>query len=803
MRHITKNLAITAAALLAALGATTAGAARGNRVEATQKNAEEQVRRIIEPLLDKYCPEQCKLLAVTAQVEVATPETIAPGFDEVDTSSAATTELAASGARAKILMDDKVGPVSRGKILELVQQYLGTLDYPVKIDTQLAHFPAPVGSESRVAELRQRVIKQFRTTMDDLFNQFCPEQCLLADFDVQTEAVNAEEAQYGKPGEFVQEGGIAIRIKDISGTVLMDDLLTPEEQKNVLEMAKLKTNQFKNVTLASRAMRFPHADYMAGSARSGGGTGRGQGNGTGNESSVNRSLASESKESHSANSTQNSQNSTSSTSANNSNQSSSNKLSENSQSSENNQRQEKFERFEKIERVESGDAVQAELKKFGMYGLVFACAIISLLIFIAMAALKPRKGEDSAITRIVQGMTADPAGAAQGSISSGITSDDHRQVVALRFEIERLLEEMTAIFAQQPRVAKQVFSRVLTEEGVETTAQYIQLFGESIVLDMLRDPSLQGDLSELMEFYAKNPIELKDEEKLELLKKLHNRTVAGKLVVMGNRSSNLFDFLAEMDGQQILELIRTESLTVKSIVLTQVDLQKRQAIYTQLDEETRMKLLSELSRIDYLPRDYIFNVANALKRKRRDNPRLNTEALPGSEVLVNLLERTGVGIQRSVVKNLELTAPESARTVKSKLVSLDTLRFLRDGQLLEVVLSLRHDELLQFLKGAPNEIKGAIFGKSPKELVVELEEELVNLGSVSRETYQGVERKVLNRMKMMAHDGLVNLVETNERMFADSPMEGMNSGFVAPEGTNGGAPGSTSTTTSIKKVAGW
>jgi flagellar motor switch protein FliG len=262
-----------------------------------------------------------------------------------------------------------------------------------------------------------------------------------------------------------------------------------------------------------------------------------------------------------------------------------------------------------------------------------------------------------------------------------------------------------------------------------------------------------------------------------------------------------------MDGMQILELVRNESLTVKSIVLTQVDPQKRTAIYSQLDEDTRMRLLTELSRIDYLPRDYIFNVANALKRKRRDNPRLNTEALPGSEVLVNLLERTGIVIQRNVVKNLEMSNPESARTVKSKLVSPDTLRFLRDGQLLEVVLSLRHDELLQFLKGAPAEIKAAVFAKSPKELIVELEEELESLGVISREIYQGVERKVLNRMKMMANEGLINLVETNERMFMEGAGGEMISGLM---GSGGGEAENTNATSShvaqvaeIKKVAGW
>jgi len=293
----------------------------------------------------------------------------------------------------------------------------------------------------------------------------------------------------------------------------------------------------------------------------------------------------------------------------------------------------------------------------------------------------------------------------------------------------------------------------------------MQIFGEAIVVDMLRDPSLQSDLNELTEFYAKNPIEITDEEKLDLLRRLHNRTVAGKLVVLGNRASNTFDFLIEMDAQQIFELVRNEAMTVKAIVATQCDAQKRNLFFHQLDDSSRLQLMAELSRIDYLPRDYVFNVAQALKRKRRENPKLNTEALPGSEVLVGLLERTPEGTQRSVLASLESTHPESARMIKGKLVSVDTLRYLRDGQLLEVVLSLKHEELLHFLKGAPAEVRAHIFAKAPKDLAAELDEELESIQPVSREGYQAVERKILNRMKVMANEGLINLTETNERMF--------------------------------------
>ncbi len=737
---------------------------QSSTVEAVKRDAETQVKNLVEPVLQKFCHDECKLMSVIANVDLTSPDEISPGFDDVDPKSI--TALAPSSARLKLLIDEQVGPISRSKLLELIQQYLDTLEFPVKVETQITHFPQPIGSAAKISELRDKISKQFKNTLDDLFRQFCPEHCLFANFELQTERVNPEEAQFGSGEEFIQDNGVALRLKNISGTILMDITLSPDEQKNILEMAKLKTNYLKNVTLSGKAMKFPHP-----------------------KSTEEELLLTKGKKGQDSTSKEisdlksNAQNNTSTINTN----------------KDNNVKQEHFERFEKIERVENGDAVQVELQKFKVYGLIFACSILSLLIFLTASNFHPKlSGTGASVHKVIQSLTSDPVSNSAPSSYKGIVDDknlthgEKALLFAKRYEIEKLREELMSIFAQQPKVAKYVFSRILTEEGVETTAQYIYLFGENVVIEMLRDPSLQSDMSELMEFYAKNTIELNDDEKLDLLHKLHHRTVSGKLIVMGSRSSNLFDFLAEMDGLQILELVRNESLTVKAIILTQCDTQKRSKIYSQLDETTRMNLLTELSRIDYLPRDYIFNVAHALKRKRRENPKLNTEALPGSDVLLNLLERTGPIAQKSVIKNLEMSNPDSARTIKAKLVCLDTLQYLRDGQLLEVVLSLRHDELLQFLKGAPNEIRGTIFSKSPKDLVIELEDELTHVSALSREAYQAVERKILNRMKIMANEGLINLVETNDRMFGANvntpPMqEGQNTGEI----------------TKIKKVAGW
>ncbi len=729
-----------------------------------------EVKKVIEPILKKYCDDQCKLLSSQAQVTVAVPDELEPGFD-INLQNGGNPEIEVSEVKVNLLIGDLVGPNSKKKLLELIDQHFEDLPYPVEIETKIAHFPQPIASSRKVAEIKERISKEFTSALSDLIGRFCPQHCLLGDYDVKVDPVNPEEAQYGSIGEFVQDGDVAVKINRIEGTILTDSSLSPEEQYGLLEMAKLKTGFLKNVYLDHKSISFPQ--------------GLTNGIASGVNVSGRRGLASStSKDSKSQSNSEffkNKQDLFTSSKKFNSNS----QLNQTNENKEN--KSEKFVHYEKIERVEDGDIVQSQIQEFEIYSLIFAVSVLSLLIFIALATYRPKRGPNENIHRFIQdGKNQSPE--TNESFAKPPSRLENINSVAIRYEIERLQSELTQIFGEQPRVAKQVFSRILTEEGVEVTACYIELFGEAIVVDMLRDPSLQTDLSDLMEYYAKNPVEMDDNDKLELLKSLHNRTIAAKMFILGHRSTSLFDFLAEMDKLQVLELIRNESITVKAIVLTQTDPMKRTAIYAQMDEDTKMRLLTELSRIDHLPKDYIYNVAVALKRKRSDNPKLNTEALPGSDVLVSLLERANIQTQKSVMSMLNTKNPDSAHAVKSKLVSVDTLAYLRDNHLLEVVLGLKHEELIRFLKGSTEHVRNAIFAKSPQELVIELQEEIEGLDNVSRDEYQNISRKILNRVKVMANDGSINLIETNEKMFAAD---------LTPEGQN------PNNNEEFKKVAGW
>ena len=105
--------------------------------------------------------------------------------------------------------------------------------------------------------------------------------------------------------------------------------------------------------------------------------------------------------------------------------------------------------------------------------------------------------------------------------------------------------------------------------------------------------------------------------------------------------------------------------------------------------------------------------------------------------------------------------------LKSKLASVESLRFIRDTQLMEVVTHIKHDELLQFLKGCSKDVRESVLSKVSQDLSAELSDGLSLSEPVVKDTYIAVERKVINRIKVLANQGLISLTEVNERMFAE------------------------------------
>lgn len=719
----------------------------------TQARYEQKVRNLIEPVLSRYCTDDCRLLNVKVDLESASADWVSPGFEE----PTAPQDAVAAQAEVKMLIDDKIGKSRKARIESLLNQYFESLDFPVTLKMKSVAFPTERENSVKIADLRERIRKQFEGSITEVLAKYCPRHCLFSQFELETEVVHPDEAQSGNPGEYFEHGGFALRVDSISGTIAFDEQIPESDRRGLVDLITLRTQRFSNVEIKEKILPFPKLREADGSdvwqspfAADGSGAAR--------TNSRNEKLDSHQNEIRTKEAYENREQKS---------------LSQNDEKvarDEKTSRDEKYSRFEKIERVESGDALHQEFQTLKWSGLALAIVILAALLWIALKPYRVHSKIESE-TKAAPIVIPPPPRFTQPEAAEGtVLIRAEKANLTNRIKIQRLRDELLAIFVENPKVARYVFSKVLLEEGIETTAAYLSIFGETIVLEILKDPSLSTDLSHLIEFYATTPITIEEDQELELLQALHARTISGKIKVLSHRTKTSFDFLNELDARQVFALVDQESAAVKAVVLTQLDARKREEFLSLVEPDARLKLMNELSRMDYLPKDYIKNIANALERKSKDNPKFNTESISSSEILVQLLESSDRDMQNEVFRSLEAEHPNQARRIQSQFVTLDSLRFLPDGKLVEVLLALKHDELLTLFKSMRGDLAEQLMNQLPSDLAGDLNEELASTTQPSREQSSVVERKVIHRVRNLGRDRQIDLEEINRQLMRATPL---------------------------------
>ncbi|NBU72532.1 MAG: hypothetical protein EBS53_14005 [Bacteroidetes bacterium] len=364
------------------------------------------------------------------------------------------------------------------------------------------------------------------------------------------------------------------------------------------------------------------------------------------------------------------------------------------------------------------------------------------------------------------GAGADHGGLAASSYHSPASSGGvvSRETLSLKMKIEVLREELLKAFVDNPKVARDTFTRMLQEEGVDQTSRYVHIFGPMIIFDLMNDPSMQRDLSDLSEFYYKSTFAFTDEQTLELLSNLRTKVTASEIRVMTRKRTEQFDFLHRLDAAQIYSLILEEKPNIQSIVLTQLDHARRRNVFDLYTGEPRITIMRELCKADAIPKEYLANVAKALHKKVLSRTEFDTEQLRSSDIIIDLLEKAPLKDQRKLMADLVKTNPDAARLIKLKLVTVEMLPYIRDGHLLEIVMGLDRQELLPFLVGAPEHIRDLLLSKAPPELAQSWIEDIEQSAGIEDSRYRMAEMRILGRVRTLANNGAIRLVDINDRI---------------------------------------
>lgn len=784
------------------------------------QEAELTARHRLEPLLEKYCGNYCTLIDVRPEVEEEVPVTDDIGFESA-VGQGVKPNLFVRRITAEVQIDNRVGSVNQERLGKILQINLRPVAVEPVVQWQVVAMPnikgelpyiPPTGDvipegESTVPynppaakltpmseqSLRVQLESRISRAMANVIDRYCPDQCVLERIGIDSQVIDIKGAKTFPNNQVVidETGQVALRVDNVDIEVSMDENLPQDTREQITAIMRSRTKFVSPVNLNVATVAFPETTakkrdrektesedpygleklrQMLIMFRDLAGTKEiitSNSVNSNSESRVRESVDSRSISSltNSSNTNTNTENNSSSTSKETARQTDTNST-----------------------------TAAAGLGGFSKEELGIAVAgFILLLMIVAIVLIKVSKTNRDAREMMMIPTMAAPAAAGgmarradsgmdggeggfEGEAGMGEGAEGARPAeksnVNWAVRNRELKDEIIDSFIEHPKIAKDVFARFLKEDGVEATAKYVQIFGQLVIFPLIDDTNFQRELYDLSEFYHNANIRLSFQEEYELLMKLKTRMTASEIRVLTRKDKEKFDFLQKLDPGQIYTLVKDENMQIQSIVLAQLDPKRRRAVFDMYQGDAKIQLMSQLSMSDAIPKEFMANVAKALAKKVAKRPEYDTENIRSSDVLLDLLEKSALAEQRELMATLQKQNPDTARSLLMKLVTVETMAFLKDGHLLELVLGMDRRDLLIFLMGAADHLRDLLLRKAPEELSSSWVEDIESMGAVDEQTFRMVELKILNRIRSLANNGVISLLDLNTIIFADNANAG-------------------------------
>lgn len=762
-------------------------AAKSSSGDALRDEIQATVRNQAQSILDKHCREACSLLSVDVETDADIAVSDDLGFEGV-TGDETSEKASVSKLTLVIQVDDRVSSLSRDRLQIILQNALQSFAVPLDLSWRSITLPQIGPTGAKEEEIKKRIEDRVTAALERVIETYCPEQCVLSSISVDGRLVTPDEAS-ALPAEQIMRdvpGQANLRVDAVDVEVSMDAELPAENRAKIANIMRAKTRFVAPLTLDVSAVAFPESFASIQEKEKEKAKAREKEKEETHAREREKTLADAKdpygleklrqtlqifRELAGTKEVVTTNNTTTQTSSVDKLSSREVNASSNSTSSSTKESASQKTEAELKSSIPLGEGGWEKPALIGGALLLLGGLVIALVMRLASA------GRDARI--MMEAVTSGKAQteAREGQTGSsgaprlitgegrGLTAEQRRDL-ALRVRNDELRNELVQVFFESPRVAKETFSRLLQEEGVEETARYVHIFGHVVIFELLGDPNLQRDLNDLSEFYHNAEFSFTPEDEQKLLLALKTRVTANEIRVLTRNQMDKFDFLSKLDANQIFNLIADERPQVQSIVLTQLDHKRRRAVFDMYTGQLKMDLMRELCRAEAMPKEYLSNVARVLSKKVAGRPEFDTQNLRASEILLELLEKAPLEEQRSLMQNLVDSNPEGARGIKVRLVTIEILPYLKDGHLLEIFLGMDRTDLVSFLAGTRDRIRALVLSKAPEELAESWIEELSNVKRIDEQNYRLVEMKVLNRIRYLASEGLINVLDVNEMIFA-------------------------------------
>lgn len=236
--------------------------------------------------------------------------------------------------------------------------------------------------------------------------------------------------------------------------------------------------------------------------------------------------------------------------------------------------------------------------------------------------------------------------------------------------------------------------------------------------------------------------------------------------VMPFGSENPFEFLRDLEFQQILIIMKREPASVVSVVLPYIESKTAAAVLEALHPDLQMDVVRRIAKMREVSPEALLRVAEVLRERIKRQGGVVTEEIDGRAALARILRHMSLDKEEEILESLAEVNPEVSEEIRDQLITMDVVFMIDDQDLQGILREFADTEIAKLLKGKTGDLRRRIFANISERRQIIVREEMARLGPMKLSDVLKVTREFLGYIREMEEGGRL-VIHRDDEYFVD------------------------------------
>ena len=214
--------------------------------------------------------------------------------------------------------------------------------------------------------------------------------------------------------------------------------------------------------------------------------------------------------------------------------------------------------------------------------------------------------------------------------------------------------------------------------GYDKAAIIFDILGESLSINMFKDIP-QAEFYKLRDHAKSIRNSVSTTVKKEVLEDYYFKMLTNEKYKDQTSSEEMFEFLLELDDEQLYALLSPEKPRVIALALEQIDLEKKMTFLSKIDSEKQNKIVLQTGDLIDIPLEAVIYTAKDLKKKSAFLPEPVKFSRGGGKSVSEMLSKMSEDDAKKYLDQMKLDSPDLLNEVKKYYLLFDDVIAMPDN----------------------------------------------------------------------------------------------------------------------------